>query len=280
MTRPQVAATAAEIRDAVRALRADGRRVGFVPTMGALHEGHATLMRAAAAAGDAVVASIFVNPLQFGAGEDLDRYPRTFEADLDVCEGEGVAVVFHPGVEVIYPEQPLVRVSAGAMGEGYEGAVRPRHFDGVLTVVAKLFHLVGPDAAYFGRKDAQQLALIARMVRDLDFPLEIVPVETVRDPDGMALSSRNRYLSPEERAAGLALSRALKAAGQDVSGDPLGAARAVLAAEPGVALDYLEIVDPDRFEKTSPGHNRPALMIVAGRVGNTRLLDNVVLQAH
>ena len=280
MSRPLVVRTATEVRAAVADLRAAGRRVGFVPTMGALHEGHATLMRAAAEAGDAVVVSIFVNPLQFGAGEDLDRYPRTLEADLDVCAAEGVALVFHPDVEVIYPEQPLVRVSAGPMGEGYEGASRPGHFDGVLTVVAKLFHLVGPDAAYFGRKDAQQLALITRMVRDLDFPLTIVPVETVRDPDGLALSSRNRYLSGSEREAALALSRALRAADRDVSDDPLATARAILDGEPGIRLDYVEIVDPDRFEKISGGHNRPALMIVAAYVGNTRLIDNVVLSAH
>jgi pantoate--beta-alanine ligase len=235
-------------------------------TMGALHEGHAALIRAARERADSVLVTIFVNPLQFGAGEDLDRYPRTFEADLRVCEREGADVVFAPTPEVVYPSSPVVRVQAGPLGDVLEGAVRPGHFDGMLTVVLKLLHLTRPDLALFGQKDAQQLACIRAMVRDLDVGVDVVAVPTVRERDGLALSSRNRYLSADERRAALALSRAL------ATGD-LAAARAVLAAEPGVDPDYLERVRSSDFAADPAGD----LLVVAARVGSTRLIDNVVL---
>jgi pantoate--beta-alanine ligase len=242
-------------------------RVAVVMTMGALHEGHAELVRAASRAADAVVVTVFVNPLQFGAGEDLDRYPRTLADDLAVCEREGADVVFTPTPDVVYPDgPPLVRVSAGPLGEVLEGASRPGHFDGVLTVVCKLLHLVRPDVALFGQKDAQQLAAVRRMVRDLDLPVEVVGVPTVREPDGLALSSRNRYLSADERRSALVLHRALSLGDAD-------AARALVQAEPGVALDHLERVDSTTFTPDPDGD----LLVVAARVGPTRLIDNVVL---
>jgi pantoate--beta-alanine ligase len=257
-------ATVARTRDELAAARnALPGRVAVVMTMGALHEGHAALLRAARDVADSVVLTIFVNPLQFGAGEDFDRYPRTFDADLAIAADAGVDLVFAPTPDVVYPQPALVRVSAGPLGDVLEGASRPGHFDGVLTVVLKLLNLVRPDVALFGEKDAQQLACIRRMVQDLDVGVEILGVPTVREPDGLALSSRNRYLSPAERTTALALSRAL------ATGD-LDAGRAVLDAEPGVDLDYLERVDSDTFEVTPDGD----LMVVAARVGTTRLIDN------
>jgi pantoate--beta-alanine ligase len=245
-------------------------RVAVVMTMGALHAGHAALIRAAREQADSVLVTVFVNPLQFGAGEDLDRYPRTLDADLTVAEQNGADLVFTPTPDVVYPEgAPLVRVSAGPMGDLLEGAHRPGHFDGVLTVVLKLLHLTRPDVALFGQKDAQQLACIRRMVRDLDLPVEVRGVPTVRESDGLALSSRNRYLSPQERQSALALSRAL------ATGD-LVAGRALLDAEPGVVPDYLERVDSTSFEVTPDGD----LMVVAARVGTTRLIDNVMIAAR
>ena len=258
-----VARTRAELADARRALTG---RVAAVMTMGALHEGHAALVRAARERCDRVVVTVFVNPLQFGAGEDLDRYPRTWDADLALLEAEGADLVFAPAPEVVYPAPPVVRVSAGALGERYEGASRPGHFDGVLTVVLKLLHLVAPDLALYGQKDAQQLAAIRRMVADLDVPVEVVAVPTVREPDGLALSSRNRYLSAGERTSALALSRAL------ATGD-LDRARAVLADEPGVVLDYVDRVRSSDFVPAADGD----LLVVAARVGSTRLIDNAVL---
>ncbi len=242
-------------------------RVAVVMTMGALHAGHAELVRQARSHADAVVVTIFVNPLQFGEGEDLDRYPRTLEADLDLCEREKADVVFTPLPDVVYPEgPPLVRVSAGPIGEVLEGASRPGHFDGVLTVVLKLLHLTRPDVALFGQKDAQQLAGIRRMVRDLDLPVEVVAVPTVREPDGLALSSRNAYLTAEQRVTALALSRAL------ATGD-VAAGRAVLDAEPGLEPDYLARVDSTTFREAPDGD----LLVVAARVGTTRLIDNRIL---
>ena len=259
-----VCRTRAELADARGALPG---RVAVVMTMGALHDGHAALLRAARGAADHVVVTVFVNPLQFGAGEDLDRYPRTLDADLAVCAREGADLVFTPTPDVVYPDgDPLVRVCAGPLGDVLEGASRPGHFDGVLTVVCKLLHLVRPHVALFGQKDAQQLAAIRRMVRDLDLPVEVVAVPTVREDDGLALSSRNRYLSADERAAALALSRAL--ATRDVE-----AGRAVLAAEPGVTPDYLERVDSTTFAPDAGGD----LLVVAARVGTTRLIDNLLL---
>ncbi|MFC0601970.1 pantoate--beta-alanine ligase [Streptomyces palmae] len=275
-------------------------RTAVVMTMGALHEGHASLIRAArerVGAEGLVTVTVFVNPLQFGAGEDLDRYPRTLDADVEVAAAAGADIVFAPGVEDVYPGgEPQVRLSAGPMGERYEGASRPGHFDGVLTVVAKLLHLSRPDVAFFGEKDAQQLALIRRMARDLNFPVEIVGVPIVREPDGLARSSRNRYLSEPERAAALSLSRALYAgrdagrlaagphAPADVVEDPAAiraAAHAVLAeaarAEPPVVLDYLGLIDPADFTEVADGHQGEAILAVAARVGSTRLIDNVRL---
>lgn len=261
---------------------ADGsRNVAFVPTMGALHRGHRQLMKQALEdPSKALYVSIFVNPLQFGPAEDLDNYPRPIAADLQACEAEGVEVVFHPSADELYAGGvPQITVTAGELGTILEGRTRPGHFDGVLTVVAKLFNLVRPTAAYFGQKDAQQLALVRRMVRDLDFPTEIVGVPTVRAEDGLALSSRNVHLDAEQRTQALALSRALtvgRASG--VHGVPavLEEAGAVLAGAPGVKLDYLELVDADTFgpvdQRTTHG-----LLLVAAWLGGTRLIDNVTL---
>ncbi|MCW2601038.1 MAG: pantoate/beta-alanine ligase [Frankiales bacterium] len=259
-----VAAAREELESARKALPG---RVAVVMTMGALHEGHAELIHQARAQADSVIVTIFVNPLQFGAGEDLDRYPRTLDADLAICEAGGAEVVFTPTPDVVYPREALVRVSAGSLGNVFEGASRPGHFDGVLTVVLKLLHLTRPDIAFFGQKDAQQLAAIRRMVSDLDVPVTVVAVPTVRDPDGLALSSRNRYLTAEERRAALVLSRAL--ATQDVS-----AGRALFDAEPGVHLDYLERLDSATFEAARDGD----LIVVAATVGSTRLIDNLPLK--
>jgi pantoate--beta-alanine ligase len=258
-----------ETRDELAKARADlPGRVAVVMTMGALHDGHMALVREARQLADSVVVTVFVNPLQFGAGEDLDRYPRTLEADLALCEAEGADLVFTPTPDVVYPSPVAVTVSAGPLDDGFEGASRPGHFDGVLTVVLKLMHLVRPDVALFGQKDAQQLACIRRMVEDLDVPVQVVAVPTVREADGLALSSRNRYLSAEERVSALALHRALQT--RDVV-----AGRALLDAEPGVDLDYLERVDSRTFEAAPDGD----LLVVAARVGTTRLIDNLPLVA-
>ena len=260
----RVVATRAELAEARAQLTG---RVAVVMTMGALHEGHAALVREARAQADAVLVTVFVNPLQFGAGEDLDRYPRTLQADLELCGRERADVVFTPTPDVVYPDgPPLVRVSAGPLGEVYEGAVRPGHFDGVLTVVLKLLHLTRPDVALFGQKDAQQLAAIRRMVRDLDLPVEVLAVPTVREPDGLALSSRNAYLSDDQRVTALALSRAL------ATGD-VAAGRALLDAEPGLTPDYFSRVDSTTFDDSADGD----LLVVAARVGTTRLIDNRIL---
>ena len=249
------------VRDGLRG------RVAVVMTMGALHEGHAELLRVARRTADHLIVTVFVNPLQFGPAEDLDRYPRTLAADLALCEREGADVVFTPQPDVVYPDgPPLVRISAGPLGEVFEGASRPGHFDGVLTVVCKLLHLTRPDVALFGQKDAQQLAGIRRMVRDLDLPVDVVAVPTVREADGLALSSRNRYLSADERRSALVLHRALR------TGDA-ATGRALVEAEPGVELDYLERVDAVTFTPDPRGD----LLVVAARVGSTRLIDNVVL---
>lgn len=273
--------TVVRSRDELAAARAAlTGRVGVVMTMGALHDGHAQLMRAARAAADVVLVTIFVNPLQFGVGEDLDRYPRTFDADLAICAREGVTLVFAPTPDVVYPDgDPVVRVSAGALGARFEGEHRPGHLDGVVTVVAKLLHLTAPDVALFGEKDAQQLALIRRMVRDLDFPVEIVGVPTVREDDGLALSSRNTYLSEGDRRVARSLNRALQA-GLDAAGSgvaaTLAAAAAVLDAEPAVSVDYLALVDEETWEDAGPGTTK-ARLLVAARVGTTRLIDNVLV---
>lgn len=279
LTRPLVINDRAEL---AAARTAHTGTVALVPTMGALHDGHRALLRAARGRADIVVVSIFVNPLQFGAGEDLDRYPRTFDADLRLCADEGVDLVFAPSIATIYPQQPVVTVSAGPLGAVLEGAHRPGHFDGVLTVVLKLFQLVRPDLAFFGAKDAQQLVLIRRMVADLDVPVQIVAVPTVREPDGLALSSRNRYLTPSDRRAALALSAALgagadRAANGAAASAVHAAAARVLAQEPNLEVDYLAIVDPVTLADLPPDASGPALLAVAARVGSTRLIDNVAL---
>ena len=280
MTGLQVARTRDELAVARGAL--DGT-VAFVPTMGALHEGHLSLLRRAAASANHVVVSIFVNPLQFGPHEDLDRYPRTLDADLAMCAAEGVSLVFAPARDVVYPSEPLVRVSAGPVGDRLEGASRPGHFDGVLTVVAKLFGLVKPDVALFGRKDAQQLALVRRMVADLELGVRIDGAPIVRDADGLALSSRNRYLSSAQRASALALPEALAtaslAAGKGAAPPQIvAAASAILDATDGIEPDYVALVDPVTFaDVTGMAPGTDALLAAAVRVGATRLIDNVTV---
>jgi pantoate--beta-alanine ligase len=270
---PAVAETAAALRDLVAGLPGP---VALVPTMGALHEGHRALVRAARERAGSVVVSVFVNPTQFGAGEDLDRYPRTWDADLAALTEEGTDVVFHPPVDEVYPPGALgVTVDPGPLGSVLEGAVRPGHFAGVLTVVAKLFGLARPDLALFGEKDYQQLTLVRAMVRELALPVEVVGVPTVREDDGMALSSRNRYLAPEERARAATLNRALRAggdAGPHGADAVLAAARGVLAGAPELVPDYLELTDPDLGPAPAAG---PARLLLAARAGSTRLLDNV-----
>ncbi|WP_433267585.1 pantoate--beta-alanine ligase [Actinosynnema sp. CS-041913] len=266
------------LRRVVRALRAAGRNIALVPTMGALHAGHRQLIREAhVMQNTVVVVSIFVNPTQFGPSEDFSKYPRTFESDVDICRDERVGLVFAPSAEDMYLPGSSVTVSAGALGDELEGASRPGHFTGVLTVVSKLFNVVQPTYAVFGEKDYQQLTLIHRMARDLNFPVDVVGVPTVREADGLALSSRNRYLSEEERAAATALSAAL-VAGAHVSGQGaaavLGAASATLAAEPGVEVDYLELRAPDLGPAPVNGDAR---LLVAARVGATRLIDNAAV---
>jgi pantoate--beta-alanine ligase len=268
-----VVRTRAELRSALDCL--DGP-VGLVPTMGALHAGHAALLEQARRTCVSVIASIFVNPLQFGPTEDLATYPRTLEDDVAMCEKCGTDVVWAPSVADVYPDGPArIRPDPGPLGATLEGASRPTHFAGMLTVVAKLFGLVQPAVAFFGEKDYQQLVLIRRMAADLELHVGIAGVPTVRDPDGLALSSRNAYLAPEERAHALALSRALfagRAAASDGAIAVITAATAVLAAEPGVRVDYLELKGADLGEIPEQG---PARLLVAARVGRTRLIDNV-----
>jgi pantoate--beta-alanine ligase len=264
-----------------------GSPIVLVPTMGALHDGHIALLRRAielSQPNGSVVVSVFVNPLQFGAGEDLDRYPRDLDADMAICEREGVALVFAPGAGQMYPRQQLITVDPGPMGQVLEGASRPGFFTGVLTVVLKLFQLVEPQVAVFGEKDAQQLALTRRMTEDLCLGVEIASVPTVRDLDGLATSSRNAYLSAPERVTALALSRALRAgrrAGEAGPGAVLAAAQSVLdeaaKAEPPLALDYLALAEPDTFMPVQPGFAGRALLLLAARVGSTRLIDNTPL---
>ena len=284
MTQPVLAHTRADLAALLAPARATGARVGLVPTMGALHEGHASLMRVARDhVGDGpVVVSVFVNPMQFAPGEDLDRYPRTLDDDLKLCEREGVDIVFAPGVDEVYPQgEPMVTVEPGPLAGVLEGRIRPTHFRGVLTVVAKLFGLARPDVAVFGQKDYQQLALIRRMVADLCQGVEIVGAETEREPDGLALSSRNRYLDAEQRHDAVALSRALLAAREEARygvAAALDAARAELRAAKLVDLDYLAITTPELDElppDVPPGTE--ARILVAARLGTTRLIDNMPL---
>ena len=260
--------TVAEVRDALREPRRRDERIGLVPTMGALHAGHRALLDAAREASDLVVMSLFVNPAQFDRGDDLERYPRDEAADVRAAEAAGVDLVFAPSAEEVYPPGFDTWVEPGELGAILEGEARPGHFRGVATVCTKLFAIVGPTLAYFGQKDAQQVAVVRRLVADLDLPLGIVAVPTVRDPDGLALSSRNRFLSPDERRTALALPRSLEAgvAAHRVGADPAAAARRVLGAEPNLAIDYVAVADFDG----------PTL-VAAVRLGSTRLIDNAGL---
>ena len=275
-------ASSAELGAATDAARASGAGVGFVPTMGALHAGHRALLSRARAENDLVVASVFVNPLQFGPAEDLASYPRDREADLAVLTAERTDLAFLPAEGEVWPAPPEVRLQVGALADRLEGLVRPGHLDGVATVVAKLLHLVGPSRAYFGQKDAQQLAVVRRMVEDLAFPNEIVACPTVREPDGLAVSSRNAYLSASERERATALYRALsaaRAAFQAGQRDPAAveaAARDLLEDAPGVEPDYVALVDPATFEPAKQAEAGQVLA-TAARVGRTRLIDNVIL---
>jgi len=277
-----VAHTLSDFREARLGLdRAGRRRVVFVATMGALHAGHRELIRSARSRGDAVVVSIFVNPLQFGPNEDYARYPRPLEDDLAVCEEEGVDLVLVPTVSDLYPAGRQVSVVAGTIGSVLEGSSRPGHFDGVLTVVLKLFNLVRPQVSLFGQKDAQQLACVQRMVLDLNLDVEVVGAPTVREPDGLALSSRNVFLTPAERSLATSLSTALeKAAVADTVVAARAAANEVLDRvqfEPAFELDYAAMVHPASFTEIPDDHVGPALMLVAARVGTTRLIDNAYL---
>ncbi|WP_109525084.1 MULTISPECIES: pantoate--beta-alanine ligase [Nocardia] len=263
-----------------KALRGVGRTIGLVPTMGALHEGHLEIVRRAKRTNQVVIVSIFVNPLQFGANEDLDKYPRTLDADVELLRSEGVDLVFAPSVADMYPDGPRTTVHPGPLGAELEGASRPTHFAGMLTVVAKLLQIARPSEAFFGEKDYQQLTLIRQMVRDLNFDVKIVPLPTVREADGLAMSSRNRYLDAAQRESALALSAAL-AAGRHAGGlgadGVLAAARAVLDDAPGVELDYLELRSStlEPVEAVLAGGN--ARLLVAARVGPTRLIDNAAI---
>jgi pantoate--beta-alanine ligase len=278
----QVLSTPREMRAACRNARQGAQSLGLVPTMGALHPGHISLVRAARAQCDVVAASIFVNPTQFGPNEDFAKYPRTFEQDCAMLEAEGVALVFAPTPAEMYPAGATTFVEVTEVSDRLDGASRPGHFRGVATVVAKLFHIIAPDKAFFGQKDAAQVAILRRMVRDLNFDLELVVCPIVREPDGLAMSSRNRYLSAQERDLALVLSRALHAiyanyqAGQTNVAPLLEAARSVMAIHPEVRVDYLAIVDPDTLlplTQAVPG----ALVAIAAYVGTTRLIDNTVL---
>jgi len=278
----KVCRTIADVRAGCRELRAGSKLVGLVPTMGALHEGHLSLVRAAKAKSDVVVASIFVNPTQFGPSEDFAKYPRTFDADCAALEKEAVDIIFAPAVEEMYPPGESTWVTVEGLSEKLDGLSRPGHFRGVTTIVAKLFHVIEPDLAFFGQKDAAQIAIIRRMVRDLNFRVEIVACPIVREPDGLALSSRNAYLNSEDRRRALVLSRSLgevektlRAGEQSVKRlAQLG--RSVIAQEPEVHLDYIAIVDPDTLEPVE-AISRRTLVAVAAYVGSTRLIDNVVL---
>jgi len=285
--RPTVVRTRAELRDALAAWALSGPDVtdrrAVVMTMGALHDGHLALVRKAredAGPSGQVIVTVFVNPLQFGPGEDLATYPRDLEGDVAKVAAAGADVVFAPTPDIVYPDgDPVVRVSAGRIGEVLEGAFRPGHLDGALTVVLKLLHLTRPDLAFFGQKDAQQLLAVRRMVRDLDVDVEIVGVPTVRDADGLALSSRNAYLSDDERRTALALSRSLRSGAEVAASgggarDVLATAAGILNDEDGVVVDYLALVDPTTVDEVPADHTGPALLLVAARVGTTRLIDN------
>ena len=278
----KIFSTIIEARTECRRARADGKRLGLVPTMGALHEGHLSLVRAAKAQCDTVAVSLFVNPTQFGPTEDLAKYPRPFERDRELLEKEGVAILFAPPVDEMYPKGEVTRVVVEGLSEKLDGRSRPGHFRGVTTVVSKLFHIIEPDIAFFGQKDAAQSAIIRRLVRDLNFPVEIVICPIVREPDGLAMSSRNVYLSTEDRQSALVLHRSLGLveekfrAGEKDAAQLIAIARQVFAQKPQVRLDYFEIVDPDTLDPVER-IQQPALVAVAAYVGSTRLIDNLIL---
>ncbi len=281
----RVLETKGDLRDALAPSRRQGRRIGLVATMGFLHAGHASLLEAARRDCDVVVMSLFVNPKQFGPGEDLERYPRDRERDLEAAAAAGVDLLYAPSVEEVYPEGFGTTVEVEGLTEvlcGDPGRRGPGHFRGVATVVAKLLNSVGPDVSYFGQKDAQQAAVIRKMVRDLDFPVRVEVLPTIREADGLAMSSRNAYLSPEERERASALRRALAAAeslarpGEGTEA-ALGAAREVLR-EAGIEPEYLEARDAERLESAMTFNGRPVLLAVAARVGGARLIDNVVIE--
>ena len=278
----KVLSTIDEMRNASRAVRREGKLLGFVPTMGALHEGHLSLVRAARAASDVVAASIFVNPTQFGPNEDLAKYPRSFQRDCEMLEREGLAFVFAPSVEEMYPAGAVTWVTVEELSGKLDGRSRPGHFRGVTTVVAKLFHITEPDKAFFGQKDAAQVAIIRRMVRDLNLPVEIMVCPIVREADGLAMSSRNAYLSPDERRQALVLNRSLLrvqelgGAGERDATRLVAAGREEFARESAVRLDYFEVVDPETLDPVA-NVSRGALVAVAAYVGATRLIDNVLL---
>jgi len=280
----KICATISEARAACRDARAGRKRLGLVPTMGALHEGHLSLVRAAKGC-DAVAVSIFVNPTQFGPAEDLSKYPRQFDRDCQLLEKEGVEILFAPSVEEIYPDGQVTWVLVEGLSEKLDGRSRPGHFRGVTTIVAKLFHIIEPDAAFFGQKDAAQLALIRRMVQDLNFRIEIVACPIVRESDGLAMSSRNAYLNREERGRGLVLQRSLQQVqqefqkGERIAARLIAAAKEVFAREPQVVLDYFEIVDPDTLDPVER-ISQKTLVAVAAYAGSTRLIDNTVLNPN
>jgi len=281
---PRVVTTPGALREALADWRRSGAGpVGFVPTMGYLHEGHAALIRRARAECSVVVVSVFVNPRQFGVNEDLSRYPRDLARDLEVAGGAGAELLFHPDAATMYPEGYATTVSVGDVSGPPEGISRPGHFDGVATVVLKLLNLVGPDRAYFGEKDWQQLAVVRRMVRDLNVPAGIVGVPTVREASGLALSSRNSYLSPEERERAVILSRALRAVQAAAVAGERGTARLrqagldVLAAEPEVKLDYLTVVDGNMQAQAQVTDDPLMRVLVAARMFGVRLIDNLPL---
>jgi pantoate--beta-alanine ligase len=279
----KVCSTISEARIACGYVRGSGKPLGLVPTMGALHDGHLSLVRAAKEQCSGVAVSIFVNPTQFGPSEDLTKYPRQFERDCELLEKEGIEILFAPSVEEIYPGGEVTWVSVEGLSEKLDGRSRPGHFRGVTTIVAKLFHILEPDAAFFGQKDAAQLAVIRRMVVDLNFPVEIIACPIVREPDGLAMSSRNAYLNREERVRALVLQRALLAvrrqfdAGERCAGKLISAGQEVVAREPNVRLDYFEVVDPDTLDPVEQIAQK-TLVAVAAYVGSTRLLDNIVLE--
>lgn len=278
--------TSAEMQETAAALRRAGRRIGFVPTMGCLHDGHLSLVRLARQHADVVVLSLFVNPTQFGPQEDFNKYPRDFARDEALCRTAGVDILFHPATGDMYPDGHSTFVEETTLSRGLCGATRPGHFRGVTTVVARLFNIVLPDIAVFGEKDAQQLRVIRRMTRDMAFGIQIIPGPTMREPDGLAMSSRNQYLSPQERAQALVLKRALDkavelhAAGERSAAVILTAMRAVLSSAPLAKVDYVELVDDETLERVTV-IEQPALVALAVFVGKTRLIDNVVLgQPH